>query len=257
MGKNLILSNKIGHIINNFEDWKEAFIIVDNKTHWKEGRSAFELAKYFTHTTISESNGISMLREYLKSITNHEFNFTRGEIEHESKIDTFKGKGRIQDLILWGEVSDLKVVICIEAKVDEAFGDSISKAYEYAEDILKNKPKSNRKRRIGNLCSKYFPNDDIKTLDKIKYQLLHFLEGSIVEAKKIGGMVFMPVMAFYTDSYDNKIGYENKNDYEVFINELNFKPINSKNSNTSIYKKEIDGVSVYTCYIEINQNSQK
>lgn len=257
MTKTLILSNKKGHIIKDLNDWEKAFIEVDDAKHWKEGRSALALAKYFTYPTILGSDGISTLRKYLQNIITNDFDFSKGEIEHESKFDTFKGKGRIQDLILWGEVSDLKVVICIEAKVDEAFGDSISKAYEYAEDILKNKPKSNCKRRIENLCSKYFPNDDIKTLDKIKYQLLHFLEGSIVEAKKIGGMVFMPIMVFHTDSYDNQVGYENKNDYEAFINELNFEQINATNSTTPIYKKEIDGVSVYTCYIEINQYSQK
>ena len=243
-----VISSKIGHIINNFTDWRQAFIEIDNEKHWKEGRSAWALAKYFTNPTLHESNGILTLEKYLQNILTHHIIFSHGEIEHESKFDSFQGSGRKQDLIIWGYTNNQNLVICIEAKVDETFGNNIEDEYKRAEDILKNNPRSKRKERIKNLCSKFYPNTNIESLFCIKYQLLHYLAGSIIEAKKINGIAYMPVMVFLTLCNDSKRSEINKKDYYNFINSLNFEAIPEEKET---YKIEIDGVTVYTSYIEI------
>lgn len=248
MSKPLIISNKIGYIIDNIDDWKDAFVEIDNEKHWKKGRSAWALAKYFTTPNIQESKGITMLHEMLRSISAHNFTLSYGEIEHESKFDAFKGKGRMQDLVIWGEANDVRIAICIEAKVDEAFGHDLAESYQKAEKVLKTKQNSKATQRIENLCSKYFPNEDIRSLTSIKYQLLHYLEGTIKEAKKIGGIAFMPVLVFHTDKYNGKTGETNKKYYETFLKALHFQSIQE---GKAIYKIEREGVTVYTSYIEI------
>lgn len=244
----MTITNRIGHKINDFEDWEKAFLEFENEKHWKEGRSARELANYFTQPYVHESDGISKLNEYLSKFTDHDVTLSHGEIEHESKFDTFRGKGRMQDLIIWGTENHKSIAICIEAKVDETFGKSIADAYKDAVETLKTTPKSKAKERIENLCSKYYPDRDINSIHDIRYQLLYYLEGSIREANKIGGVAFLPVMVFHTDQYNSMRGENNKKDYKNFLNSLHFELIDKEKE---IYRLEKDGVIVYTSYIDI------
>ena len=57
----MVISNKIEHLITNLDEWQNAFIEIDNEKHWKKGRSAWALVKFFTTPTIQESEGISTL----------------------------------------------------------------------------------------------------------------------------------------------------------------------------------------------------
>ena len=248
------ISNKNNRLITDLESWKTAFIEVDKEKNWKEGRSACNLAKYFTTPNIEESDGIEKIKEYLKSLGFSNPRFESAEIEHPSPFDEYS-RPRMQDLVIWGESKKRHILACIEAKVDEEFGDVLNKAYKKAKQEFDKNPnsKSKRKARIEELCKKYLDvnPEDIKPKDKtnIRYQLLHYLAGSICEAECCADVVFMPIMVFKTDEYNKKKGERNRKDYERFIEALDFKECNK---DKKILKRTFEGIDVYISYIEID-----
>lgn len=247
------ISNKNGKIITSLSTWKDAFIEVDNPMHWKLGRSAYSLASHFTCPSINDSKGINVLSKYLGYIGFDKVLYDYAEIEHESRFDTFRGNGRIQDLMIWARNENQPIAICIEAKVDESFDKNIPDAYEEREKYSSNRPNSKALERLKNICRYFYKDTSIDSLEHIRYQLLYYLAGSITEAKKINGIAFMPVIVYHTDSFDKEKGKINLEDYKIFIKSLNFSPIEVDNT-ILLYKKKFDGIDVYSAYIEIEKN---
>ena len=254
------ISNKNNRLITNLESWKTAFIEVDKKSkedngksNWEEGRSACTLAKYFTTPNIEESDGIKKIKEYLEALGFSNLKFNSAEIEHESRFDSFRGQGRMQDLAIWGESEKGSILTCIEAKVDESFDKSLFKKLEEIEKYLDTHKNSKRRDRIQNLCKEYLKVNvgDIKSEDKndIRYQLLHYLAGSICEAKCCADVVFMPIMVFKTNKYNETKGEMNRKDYKRFIKALDFEECNKEKE---IHKRTFENVDVYISYIEID-----
>lgn len=247
------ISNKNNRLITNLESWKTAFIEVDKEKNWEEGRSACTLAKYFTTPNIEESYGIEKIKEYLEALGFSNLKFNSAEIEHESRFDSFRGQGRMQDLAIWGESEKGSILTCIEAKVDESFDKSLFKKLEEIKKYLATHKNSKRRDRIQNLCKKYLDvnPEDIKPKDKtnIRYQLLHYLAGSICEAKCCADVVFMPIMVFKTNKYNETKGNSNREDYKQFIEALDFEECNKEKE---IHKRTFEGIDVYISYIEID-----
>lgn len=246
----MIISNKNNTVITDITSWKNAFIEVDNSKHWKEGRSAHSLATYFLSPAIEQSLGMLKIKECLNACGYGDVEYTHARIEHESRFDTYRS-GRMQDMVIWALCGKCRIVVCIEAKVDETFGDTLSDAYNESLKYVKLHPASKRKARIEGLCQKYLKIQPAEILEEngIRYQLLHYLAGSISEAKGYGNIVFMPIMVFKTsENYDFTKTKKNKEDYDAFMRTLNFAYDNQK----QIYKNTIDGVEIFTCYIEIS-----
>ena len=248
------ISNKKKQLITNLESWKTAFIEVDPKGNWEEGRSACTLAKYFTTPNIEESYGIKKIKEYFEALGFSNQRFESAEIEHPSPFDEYSSP-RMQDLVIWGESKKGRILVCIEAKVDEEFGDVLNQAYKDAKQEFDKNPnsKSKRKARIEELCKKYL-NVSAESINSepennIRYQLLYYLAGSICEAKEYGNVVFMPIMVFKTDMYNETEGKRNSEDYKQFINALDFKECNK---DKKILKRTFEGIDVYISYIEID-----
>lgn len=242
------ITNKNRVIIRDLNSWEKAFKEVDGESsHWRVGRSAQALANHFTSPDIVSSNGIKVLKDNLSKFGLTDVVMHHAKIEHESRFDKY-GKGRMQDLVIWANKDDLPIVICIEAKVDESFDKNIPDAYEKAKKVLEKKPNSNAKRRIEDLCSKYFAGEKIEDLSHIRYQLLYYLAGSLAEAEK--GIVYMPIMVYHTSEYDKIAGENNKKDYRAFMESLQFNRIDTDDE-TLMYKNEIDGIMVYSSYLEL------
>lgn len=247
------ISNKNNRLITNLESWKTAFIEVDKEKNWEEGRSACTLAKYFTTPNIEESEGIKKIEEYFEALGFSNPRFESAEIEHPSPFDEYS-RPRMQDLVIKGESEKGRILACIEAKVDEKFGNEVlNQAYKNAKQYKIKHPNSNRQNRIEELCDKYLnvSAESIKSGDdnNIRYQLLHYLAGSICEAKEYGNLVFMPIMVFKTNKYNETKGDRNRKDYERFIKALKFEMCNEEKG---IFKRTFEGIDVYISYIEID-----
>ncbi|MBO4811732.1 MAG: hypothetical protein J5552_09235 [Prevotella sp.] len=251
------ITNKNGTVISDINSWEKAFKEVDGKPcHWREGRSAHALAYHFLSPNIESSDGISVLKSYLSKFGLNDVVMSHAEIEHESRFDQFRGNGRIQDMVIWAGNNDTPIVICIEAKVDECFSNSIPEAYKIAEKIFKEKPNSKAKQRIEDLCSKYYRGKSIEELTHIRYQLLYYLAGSLTEAIKVKGLLYMPVIVYHTSDFDTSIGKTNKEDYVNFMDSQHFKRIKTENESL-MFENNIDGITVYSSYIEIDSSSKK
>lgn len=247
------IENTKKQLIVDLESWKTAFIEVDKEKNWEEGRSACTLAKYFTTPNIEESDGIKKIKEYLKALGFSNPRFEFAEIEHPSPFDEYS-RPRMQDLVIKGESEKGRILACVEAKVDEKFGNEVlNQAYKNAKQYKIKHPNSNRQNRIEKLCKNYLDvnPEDIKPKDKtnIRYQLLHYLAGSICEAKEYGNVVFMPIMVFKTNKYNETKGNSNRDDYERFIEALKFEMCNEEKQ---IRKRTFGNVDVYISYIEID-----
>ena len=247
------IENTKKQLIVDFESWKTAFIEVDKENNWKEGRSACTLAKYFTTPNIEESYGIKKIKEYFEALGFSNPKFEYAEIEHPSPFDEYSGP-RMQDLVIKGESEKGRILACIEAKVDEKFGNEVlNQAYKNAKQKFEKDPNSNAQKRIEELCKKYLnvSAESINSEDEnnIRYQLLYYLAGSICEAKEYGNVVFMPIMVFKTDEYNKTEGDRNREDYERFINALKFEMCNEEKQ---IRKRTFEGIDVYISYIEID-----
>ena len=242
--------NKYGTKITSLESWRDAFLEVDSKTHWKEGRSAYLLAKLFNP---QNTMGEEILRQSMRGIPDFDgdIKFDIGIIEFESKFDTFRGKGRIHDLAIWGSCNGINFFVGIEGKVDETFGDTIkdAKSKSKAEEYLNSKPTSKRKDRIENL-EKQFLDDNLSKNDKneIRYQLLHYLAGTLAQAQKSGVLIaIMPVLVFKTEDYNPDAAKDNKTDYNAFMNALFGKP----KDGSGLYSKQYGDITIYSFYKEI------
>ena len=242
------ITNKKGSLIKDITSWENAFKEVDDAKHWKEGRSAMSLAQYFSLPNIEQSNGIKLITELVEACGFKEFKPIRAEFEHESRFDKYNGKGRMHDLVIWSDNETQHLVICIEAKVDESFSCLISDAYREAVEYRKNHPQSKRAQRIKELCEKYYKVDvkELSSTTDLRYQLLHYLAGAIVESKSYEDVVFMPIMVFKSKLYNNE--NTNKEDFDKFVTLTNFELLNSEKG---IYKKNINGLDIYATYIEI------
>jgi len=245
------IKNKKGTIISDLNSWESAFLEIDKKKeHWKEGRSAYSLASFFSTPSVEQSKGKEKIFSFLNKCGYKNVSLDVAEIEHESIFDAYRNS-RIQDMFIKGSVDGNTCVICVEAKVDEVFNDTIKKAYDKAVKYLENHPNSKQKARIKDLCYRFFKKHP-EEVGELRYQLLYYLAGSICEAKKANSnIVFMPVLVFKTDDYNEKKGIVNKYDYDNFMNTMEF------DCKDNIYKNLVEDITVYSAYLEIHGESLK
>lgn len=264
MKKLRIENKKHEHVLDTLDKWKEGFVEVDRETHWRDGYSAQSLAIFFT-----TGEGQLWLDNLVKDLFTNEIEYATAEIEHESKLDTYSGKHRMQDLAIWGTINGKSIFIAIEAKVLEPFGNySVRDEYEHAIWYKTEKNENSKKtNRIEDVVSALFPKCtpyDEKVCN-LRYQLLHYLTASIregstfLESKKSikkrchPEIVVLPVLVFKTKQHltdlEKKKAELNEEDYRVFCNALGFEE--KSMNNRKYYFKTINNCSVYTLYEEV------
>ena len=166
------ITNKNGIVISEINSWEKAFKEVGSEPrHWRKERSAYALANHFVSPNIEASNGINVLTRNLSNFGLDNVVMSHAEIEHESRFDGYRGKGRMQDMVMWAKNNDTPIAICIEAKVDESFNKNIPDAYKSAKIVHEKSSNSKAKQRIEDLCSKYFNGKNLEELRRIRYQL--------------------------------------------------------------------------------------
>ena len=261
---NLIIKNKNNRILATLEEWEKGFIEVkgNNNIHWKDGKSAFSLGKFFT-----SENGLKWLNKLIYELFGETMNYEDAEIEHESKLDSYRGGQRMQDLAIWGSIHKEKVFIAIEAKVLESFGKSyVKEEYENAIKIRNNKPNSKQADRIEEIVNFLFPGKTPydQPVCNLRYQLMHYFTASIREGvtleeskrpfkerKNSLSTIVLPILVFKTQHYCKNEGDKNKNDYINFVSQLRFE-LKQIHDHRMIYYKKINECDVYTIYEEID-----
>ncbi len=164
-----------GKNIASVSDWFSFSPPAKGGIQWKDGRSAKELAKAWFRT------GKAQIPVELSSLLQshpitRDFNMEIGIPEKKTILDDFKGSGCNHDMILIGETLDTRVLIAVEAKTDESFGDFIG---DYIQSSVKANPRSRVPDRIHQLALGLFGRTEVT---KLRYQLLHAAAGTLIEA---------------------------------------------------------------------------
>lgn len=197
--------------INSVEDWFAFSSPAKGRAQWKEYRSAKELAKSWCR-----SGKVQVPEELADFLQSH--SITKGlkvsEVypEKETPLDAFKN-GRKHDLLLIAEISDKKIIISIEAKADESYGEKIEK---YLSKIVN--PNSNLPVRVTELSHSVFGE---KTSSHLRYQLLHGVAGTLIEAKlKNAAYAIFLVHEFQSNHVNPRNLERNKYDLNKFVSHL-------------------------------------
>lgn len=177
--------------------------------HWKDGRSAKETAKHWAHTIPQPFKDL-LVSKHLK--------YMLCSPEYVSKFDAYGGNGRNHDLLILAKDKDSnKVVISIESKVDEPFGDTVAKTKEAADKTKQEKPTSKASERINDLRISLFGDLNYNQLD-LRYQLLTAVAGTIAEAKKQGAKsAYFLVQTFVSDEINDNKHKQNQKDLNDFL----------------------------------------
>ena len=198
---------KKGKKVESIEEWKRIAPPKKENEHWKDGRSAKELAKYM----MKESGYLPKeIEDILLNIGCSTGNFT-GEPEKVTSL-IGSGMGRNHDLLL---IKEQEIVIGIEAKSDEILGKYISDELS-SKNISQNK--INRINELYKLVYGCYPSK----IECIRYQLLTATVGTLEEAKGLNiSKALLLIITFKKDKFynNNKVNL-NKRDIDVFIQSL-------------------------------------
>jgi len=171
-------------MIRSVCDWLEHAPPKRGLTHWVDGRSAKELAKAWFPV-----EGDPQVPPELKSLLDSREDtrgivFDEGEPERAVVFDGCGGEPRNADLVLWGRMPGGKVLVSIEAKADEPFGDI---AGEYVRQSIARNPRTRIPERFSLLCQRVLGVDaDNGEALTLRYQLLTAVAGTLADAASRG-----------------------------------------------------------------------
>jgi len=205
-----------GTTIKSVDDWFKYAPPKRGEEHWKDGRSAKELAKAWFRDGFTRVPAELELLLRSHSLTDC-LTVEKGIPEKKTPLDDFKGETRNTDLMLSGHTIDGLVVVGIEAKADEPFGNLIGEELEKS----KQNPASKVPERIDLLSRSIFGRPVDEEIAQLRYQLLHGVAAALIEAKEqnAGAAVFV-VCEFLSDSVRAENIERNASDFEKFIHAL-------------------------------------
>lgn len=200
---------KNGRPISSLDEWFELAPPERGHLHWKDGRSAKELARRWLRGFPEEVRDVLHLAEPLREVT-----VESAEPERPTALDEFP-RPRVHDLLLKGDARGGRVVIGVEGKADESFGSLLK------EEALMTPP-SNKPQRIRRLLAAVFPKPADPGLGILRYQLLHALAGTLIEAAGYEAKAAVLLVHEFTSSSTTTTNLDrNRVDLENFIDALN------------------------------------
>jgi uncharacterized protein DUF6946 len=203
--------HKSGHEIRSVQDWFSYAPPKKGELQWKDKRSAKELAQSWLR------NGTPKPPAELDALL--EARFSTGVTVDEAmperiiELDDFVGEHRNCDLVVLCNVDAKRMVINIEAKADEPFGDVIG---EYLD--RKTGSGSNVPARIRQLSRALFGREPDEAIRKLRYQLLHAAAATLIEARaNDAAMGLLLVHQFWSASLSRDKLNQNATDWQNFV----------------------------------------
>ena len=166
-------------LLATLDDWHR-FAPPKRAIHWKDGRSAKENARAWINAApglqpdiaqvLANCDGIGPLRAW------------RAEPEARIAIDRFRGEPPNIDLLLVAEDDHGPLVVAIEAKADEPFGNVLADQHEQAYAARATNPRSKRVARIEGLLARFAIGLQQRHVPQLRYQLLTATAAVLTEA---------------------------------------------------------------------------
>lgn len=179
--------------IRSVEDWLKYAPPKKGILQWKDKHSAKELAKsWFRKESACPPEE---MRQILEDFFRTTIVFHEAEPECVIKLDDFAGEHRNCDLVVLCDVGSKHMVVNLEAKAQEPFGDVIGEYYDRMIGTESNIPERNRgdqktgsvskvPERIQELSRALFGRTPDEAIRKLRYQLLHAAAATLIEAKE-------------------------------------------------------------------------
>ncbi|MFN2469445.1 MAG: hypothetical protein ABR583_00305 [Gaiellaceae bacterium] len=116
--------------------------------------------------------------------------------------------------------ADEPIVIGVEGKADEPFGDRLE---DHVRNALRTTPASGTPQRVDQLTIAFFGSTlaTDRSLGAIRYQLLSALAGTLVDARELEATeAILPIHEFRTDKTDDHLQDANAADLDAFLGRL-------------------------------------
>jgi hypothetical protein len=199
-------------------DWR-AWTRPKKDGQWRAGRSAMELARAWFVSPVPVCP-----REIADLLASHPLGtgltLVEGIPEHVTSLP-MPGEGRNHDLLLLGHGGSGSVVISVEAKVDEPFGETIGTYWNSASHS--DKP-TRAPQRIETLLAMAFGAEARPDADPwrgLRYQLLTAVTGTAMEAaRRQVSTAVVVVHEFRTERINAEKAQANARDFETFVGVL-------------------------------------
>lgn len=210
LGNTISIVGSSGQPICSVDDWFHFAPPKLGSKHWKDGRSAKELAKAFCAPGVpavpAELLGLLASSARLDGVQ-----LTQVWPEHKIQLDSYWGETRNADLAAVGIGKAGVVAVTLEAKADEEFGPTI------AERLHAKSAGPNVRRRISSLSQSLFGPPPLN-LGELRYQLLHGIAATLIFAKEqnAAAAVFI-VYEFKGPSCSEQKRKANAGDLDAFV----------------------------------------
>jgi hypothetical protein len=192
------------HSLTSYDHWRSKIAKKDDAP----GRSARSLAMAWTGPVNVAS-----------ALAHHET--LRGlrvltvSVEAQTAFDSFPGGKRNHDLLITGATQEGSVVISVESKADETFGQSVERYLDDASKLRESGKSTNAPERLAGLIDALLAKGSLKDepVLALRYQLLSGLAGAIAAAteRHADAAVFF-VQEFITDSTTHALHSTNSDD---------------------------------------------
>ena len=213
------IENDRGDRIRSLADWQR-LAPPTSPRHWREYRSAFELAHAWTEGTgASQLASLLAAREGLAGLR-----LERGIAERRSWFDDIPGGPRHHDLLVSGGFAAGRLVVGIEAKADEPFDRDLA---GFCLAARRRHGETRAPERLDRLTRAFFGATlaGDRSLAGLRYQLLAALAGTLVEAPRFGAAAaVLVVQEFITPETDALKRHRNARDLDAFVARLGREP---------------------------------
>ena len=199
-------------------DWR-AWTRPKKDYQWRAGRSAMELARawFVSPMPLCPREIADLLATHPRAAG---LTLFEGIPEHVTPLPE-RGEGRNHDLLLEGRGPSGSVVISVEAKVDESFGETIGGYWNMGRQSV---TPTRAPERIEALLSMVFgpaARPDADPWRELRYQLLTAVAGTAVEATlRRAHTAVVIVHEFRTEDVDAQNVAVNAEDFQVFVGVL-------------------------------------
>ncbi|MEO6516281.1 MAG: hypothetical protein ABIP18_11660 [Steroidobacteraceae bacterium] len=208
--------NRTGEAISSIEQWTPP----KKKIHWKPGRSAMELARAWC-----PASGPACPADIATLLSSHDWTrniqIEETRPEHVTPLPE-RGEGRNHDLWAKCSVDGRPFTLCIEAKADEPFGETIG---DTCASALKRSEATGGVRRARALLHMVFGTEaepDREPYASLRYQLLTAAAGTALQSRADGALTAALVIhEFQGASTSAPLLQRNAEDLAVFLKVLN------------------------------------
>lgn len=214
--------NKEGKPIRNLETWYR-LAGPKREGQWKDGRSAKESAKaWLEHTPACVPSEITQAlrahRDFGRILPDWE-----AEPEARVPFDSFGGEPSNLDVLITAEDEEGPLVIAVEAKADEPFGNTVETTLSQARKRKAENSASRGVDRVENLAAAILgvPVDRLAEAGELRYQLLTASAAALAEAqRRAARRAVLIIHEFVTGQTSDSSHLDNAKDLNAFVSRL-------------------------------------